>query len=73
MTPGTVVWMVSPWDEMQHAFRMLGIVASEALCKHSALTERLSLPQGMEVECQICMLLHGTELAERHGHNRWRL
>lgn len=62
---GELIWRLSPWDHNVHAFAMLGEVASEAMCTHSALTSRLTEPNGHDRRCQGCMLLHGIELAER--------
>jgi hypothetical protein len=67
-----LIWRKSPWDHNVHAFRVLGEVASEAICKHSALTRRLTEPEETDRACQACMLLHGIELAEQHGQTQWR-
>lgn len=64
---GELIWRLSPWDHRVHAFRALAPVASEAICSHSALTIRLREPSETDRKCQACMLLHGVELAERHG------
>lgn len=62
-----LIWRLSPWDLRVHAFRTLTAVASEAICTHSALTTRLREPNDADRKCHACMLLHGIELAERHG------
>lgn len=67
-----LVWRLSPWDGLVHAFRpeKIGEVTAEALCEHSALANRLTDQDGRR--CHACLLLHGDELAKRHGDaNRW--
>lgn len=53
---GDVVWMVSGWDHLQHAFRVVGVAASEAICTHTALSSNLAIPNGHET-CPACALI----------------
>ena len=62
-----LIWKKSPWDHNVHAFRVLGEVASEAICEHSVLTRRLEEPSDDDRYCHACRLMHGLELSERHG------
>ncbi|HEU5475299.1 MAG TPA: hypothetical protein VFV67_32050 [Actinophytocola sp.] len=67
-----LVWRMSPWDGLVHAFRPenIGELTAEALCEHSALASRLTEQDGRR--CFACLLLHGDELADRHDEsNRW--
>jgi hypothetical protein len=64
---GELMWKLSPWDHRVHGFRMLGDVASEAICSHSAITSRLTEPSDQDRRCQGCLMIHGIELSERHG------
>ena len=67
-----ITWLLSPWYHLVHAFPdgKIGEVVAEALCEHSALASRLSDEDGRK--CLACLLLHGDELAARHGDaNRW--
>lgn len=63
-----LTWKLSPWDHHVHGFRELGEVASEAICQHSALTSRLGQPTDDDQRCLGCLLVHGGELADRHGY-----
>lgn len=59
-----VVWLVSGWDHQVHAFPVLGEVASEAACTHTAMTGRLTEPTGREQVCPACALLRPIELQQ---------
>jgi hypothetical protein len=61
------MWRTSPWDGLVHGFRPenIGNVTAEAICTHSTLTTHLTTDNGQL--CQACALLHGDELAGRHG------
>ncbi|HET9142983.1 TauD/TfdA family dioxygenase [Actinophytocola sp.] len=71
--PGRITWLLSPWDHLVHAFRVekIGEVVAEALCEHSATASRLTDQDGRR--CLACLLLHGDDLAGRHGEmtTRW--
>jgi hypothetical protein len=54
-----VTWLVSGWDLKAHAFRTFGEVASEAVCRHSAMTSRLVESTGDEAKCYGCLLIVG--------------
>lgn len=63
-----VVWMVSGYDLQAHAFPTLGDTMSEALCSHSVPPDRFQDPEGLHASrCVACLLIHGGDLAERHG------
>ena len=65
-------WLLSPWDQLVHAFpdEKIGEVVAEAMCSHSAMASHLSNEDGRR--CLACLLLHGDELAAQHGEaNRW--
>ena len=63
---------MSHWDGRKHAFRKLGEIASEAICTHTALTAKLTVPGDGAKPCLACMLIHGSELADKHGEAaRW--
>lgn len=55
--PDNLMRRRSPWDNRVHAFRELGEVASQAVCAHSALTDRLDEPLPGDPECLACKRL----------------
>lgn len=59
-------WKESPWDNRVHAFwpDQIGDTVAEALCKHSAVSKRLTENKGARL-CQACALLVGDTFAER--------
>ena len=67
---GGLYWRLSPWDHHVHAFRMLGEIVSEAVCSHSALTNRLAEPLPEDRHCYGCLYLHGDDLATHHADAR---
>lgn len=60
-----VHWRISPWDHQLHAYHEFGELISEALCSHSARTNKLT--QGEARRCVACLLILGTRLADHHG------
>lgn len=55
----TLMWRLTPWDGLVHAFRPedIGDVTAEALCEHSALADHLVDHDGPR--CHACVLLQG--------------
>jgi hypothetical protein len=52
----------SPWDHNVHAFPALGEVHSEAICQHTAITDRLIEPLPNARFCLACLLVQGESL-----------
>lgn len=52
----------SPWDHHVHAFPALGEITSEALCKHSARTDRLIKPLPHARFCLACLLIRAERM-----------
>ena len=70
--PRDIIWLLSSWDHLVHAFRdeKIGEVVAEALCEHSAMTGRLTDQGGRK--CLAFLLLLGGELGGKHGEaTRW--
>ena len=55
--PADLLWRQSPWDHKVHIFPALGEIHSEALCQHSALTDRLINPLPMARACLACLVI----------------
>jgi hypothetical protein len=70
--PEDLVWMQSPWGHLVHAFPDMSEVAAEAICQHTAPASRLTEPLPGAKRCLACLLIHGGDLADRHGDaGRW--
>lgn len=64
-----LLWLQSPWDHRVHAFRVMGEIASEAICSHCAPSARLTEPLPGAKQCLACLMIHGRDLADRHGNS----
>jgi hypothetical protein len=52
----------SPWDHRVHAFPALGEIHSEAICTHTAITDRLIEPLPQARFCLACLLVQAEML-----------
>jgi hypothetical protein len=67
-----VLWRISGSDLQEHGFYEIheGVNVSEALCTHSVPSDRLVEGQRDGIaapRCVACLLIHGNDLADRHG------